>query len=554
MLGRRTPSSGRRVLRKDRTGASPFAVGAIVLVVVAIGCYFGFTKANPLASPFEVRAVFESANNIKVNSPVRIAGVNVGKVVGVERQPGSTAAVVELELQDKALPLHKDATAKVRPRIFLEGNFFVDLSPGTPSSPTLGDGDTLPMTQTSAPVQLDQVLTALQSDSREDLKTLLDQYGRALTDKPTAAQDRAQDPDVRGETAAESLNDTSKYAARALRGTAIVNDALQGQRPRDLSALIGSLATISRSLSNRQESLQGFVTNFNRTMAVTAAESTALRETIRELPPTLRVASTALRDLNAAFPATRRFARDILPGVRETPATITAARPFVEQSRRLFQPSELRGLTNQLRPATSDLSRVVDVSLSLLPQADLLAQCATKVILPAGDVKIDEGPLSTGVENYKEFWYGMVGLSAESQNFDGNGPYVRFQVGGGDQTVSVGGANTALGDTLFGATPQKPIGTRPAYPGKRPPYNSEAPCKDQPVPDFNGAKVGPADGSATPTAAARSFADGAAPNAKKASGSGSSSSKAAPQSAEKESVTSELLSRLNPFRAAGETK
>ena len=28
----------------------------------------------------------------------------------------------------------------------------------------------------------------------------------------------------------------------------------------------------------------------------------------------------------------------------------------------------------------------------------------------------------------------MVGLSGESQNFDGNGPYVRFQTGAGDQT------------------------------------------------------------------------------------------------------------------------
>ena len=30
----------------------------------------------------------------------------------------------------------------------------------------------------------------------------------------------------------------------------------------------------------------------------------------------------------------------------------------------------------------------------------------------------------------------MVGLAGEGQNFDGNGPYVRFQPGGGDQTLS----------------------------------------------------------------------------------------------------------------------
>ena len=84
-----------------------------------------------------------------------------------------------MELKDSALPLHEDATAKVRPRIFLEGNFFVDLKPGTPESPTLDSGDTIAITQTSTPVQLDQVLTSLQSDSREDLKQLLNGLSNA---------------------------------------------------------------------------------------------------------------------------------------------------------------------------------------------------------------------------------------------------------------------------------------------------------------------------------------------------------------------------------------
>ena len=43
-----------------------------------------------------------------------------------------------MRIDDKGQPIHKDATATIRPRIFLEGNFFVDLHPGTPSSPKLG--------------------------------------------------------------------------------------------------------------------------------------------------------------------------------------------------------------------------------------------------------------------------------------------------------------------------------------------------------------------------------------------------------------------------------
>ena len=163
----------KRTPRKDRTGLSPVAVAAVTLVVAAVLVYLGFTKAIPFQHGFRMNAVFQSAVSIRKNSPVRIAGVNIGKVTGVKRQPGTDASVVQMELKDEALPIHKDATMKIRPRIFLEGNFFVDVAPGTPSAPTIGDQDTIPMTQTSEPVQLDQVLTSLQADQRKDLKSVL---------------------------------------------------------------------------------------------------------------------------------------------------------------------------------------------------------------------------------------------------------------------------------------------------------------------------------------------------------------------------------------------
>ena len=78
-----------------------------------------------------------------------------------------------MEIQDNGLPIHKDATLKIRPRIFLEGNFFVDIQPGTPAAPNLKSGDTIPIQQTATPVQLGDLLTALQSDTRSDLQTLI---------------------------------------------------------------------------------------------------------------------------------------------------------------------------------------------------------------------------------------------------------------------------------------------------------------------------------------------------------------------------------------------
>ena len=124
-----------RARNRRRQGRSPFAVGVIALAVILVLTYLGFTKDIPFTTPFQVKATFESANSIRVGSPVRIAGVNVGKVAKVETGEESATSVVTLSLQKQALPLHEDATAKIRPRIFLEGNFFVDLRPGTPGAP-----------------------------------------------------------------------------------------------------------------------------------------------------------------------------------------------------------------------------------------------------------------------------------------------------------------------------------------------------------------------------------------------------------------------------------
>ncbi len=100
----------------------------------------------------------------------------------------------------------------------------------------------------------------------------------------------------------------------------------------------------------------------------------------------------------------------------------------------------------------------------LLPQVDLANRCVIRNILPTGDKVIDDGFLSSGLPNYKEFWQTMTGLSGESQNFDGNGSYTRFQTGGSNQTVSTG-PTTLGGPPLFGNAAEAPIGTRPARPG-----------------------------------------------------------------------------------------
>jgi ABC-type transporter Mla subunit MlaD len=469
--------------RRSRNRVSPFAAGMIVVALVAILVFVAFSSSLPFQHQYEVKAVVANAASIQARSPVRIAGVNIGEVKSVERQPDTTTSVVTMAIEDKGLPIFKDAQIKVRPRIFLEGNFFMDVQPGTPGSEKVPDGGTIPITQTSGPVQLDQVLTALQADTRKQLQVLVQGYGSALNGKPLPGEDATQDPDVRGLTAGEALNKSLDYSAQALRGVSIVNQALLGERLHDLSRLIAGQQKVSAALSANDKNLKDLVTNFNTTTAAFASESGNLSTTIRLLPGVLEAARPTLADLNRSFPPTRAFSREILPGVRQTAATIDASFPWIQQTRLLVSKPELQGLVAELKPAVRSLSAVTDQSLVLLPQVDLVNRCVIRNILPTGDKPVDDGFLSTGLPNYKEFWQTMTSLSGESQNFDGNGSYTRFQTGGSNQTVSTG-PTTIGGPPLFGNAAEPPVGTRPARPATKPPYNRKVACYKSALPNL----------------------------------------------------------------------
>src|SRR5919109_3899293 len=193
------PPPDERIFGRHYRGPKPVAIGVIVALLFLATFYLGFTKRLPFTSRgYELHAVLENATTLKPNSLVRIAGVNVGKVSTVE--PEGNMAEVTFNVSDDALPIHEDATIKVRPRLFLEGNFFLDLHPGSPSAPELDSGSTIPTTQTTTAVQIDEILTTLQSDTRTNLKRALKGYGEALNAVPTPSEDATQDPDVQGLT------------------------------------------------------------------------------------------------------------------------------------------------------------------------------------------------------------------------------------------------------------------------------------------------------------------------------------------------------------------
>ena len=91
---------------------------------------------------------------------------------------------------------------------------------------------------------------------------------------------------------------------------------------------------------------------------------------------------------------------------------------------------------------------------------------------------------STGGPNYREFLYTLANFAGAAQNFDGNGPYVRAQVGGGAGRWS---ANRIRWATRTPAATRSTMATRCAPPignqpqlGGMPPLKPDVRCDTQP--------------------------------------------------------------------------
>jgi phospholipid/cholesterol/gamma-HCH transport system substrate-binding protein len=475
---------------RHRSRVTNLTAGLTAGILVLVVCYLVFGGSIPFSgSPFQLRATFTAETQLHLASPVRIAGVEVGTVTSVKRVGGSsTAAVVTMAIQPSGLPIHADATADIRPRLFLEGNFYVDLHPGTPTAPSLSSGGTLPAANTTGPVQLDRVLSALNSDTRANLQTLVRGFGGALNGRPTTAQDASQDPTQRGLTAGQSLNQSLTYAAGAFKASAIVNQALLGQRPHDLSGVVSGTQRLFGALASESGRLSDLVGTLDATMAVLSNRQGDLQTTIALLPGTLRATDAALGPLQASFAPTRQFARELTPSIRQLGPTIDAGLPWLSQSIALFSPAELRGLVGSLTPAVQGTSATLSATNSLLHGSSDLARCLVHDIIPTGNQRISDPPVTTGMQVYQELFQSAVGLASSAQNFDGNGRYLRASTGGGDQRVAT--SSLPVSGPLYGSAVLAPLGTRPAFSGQAPPLRSTVACYRNPAPALNRVTTG----------------------------------------------------------------
>ena len=156
-------------------------ITAVVLVVAMVAVVVGGIPGGPgISLPWNHTMVLHvqlaNADGLAPHASVDVAGVKVGEVHDVAAQ--GNIAVATLDIDPQYGDIHSDAQVLLRPH-GLFGPKYIEITPGTNSGRALASGDTISVNQSVQPVDLDQVLQALQAPEAQNLRTAIVELGKA---------------------------------------------------------------------------------------------------------------------------------------------------------------------------------------------------------------------------------------------------------------------------------------------------------------------------------------------------------------------------------------
>ncbi|MGH3610642.1 MAG: MlaD family protein, partial [Pseudonocardiaceae bacterium] len=360
-------------------------ISAVMLLALFAVIFYAFNQGLPFVPRFTISALVRNSVNVRAGDPVRIAGVDVGAVSGVA--PAGDATRITFTLSSNGLPVHRDATLRIRDRLFLEGSYYLDLDPGTPAAPTLADGGRIPLAQTSSPVQFFQVLSTFDIAARANLKTLVAQLAAGFG--PGRGISLAA-------SGAAGLRRVTRSLKPALSDAAVVTRALRGTQPGDVGRLLSSAAEVTGTLGASSAQLAGLVTGLDVSSRALVASDGALAASISGLDQTLRVAPRALHAIDHTLPPVQRLAQALDPSLKVAPPLLRGLNTAVAEFAAVLGPMQRGRLLTSLRTTFEQLPTVLAQLGRAFPITKEVSDCLRTHVTPLLRETVPDGSLSTG--------------------------------------------------------------------------------------------------------------------------------------------------------------
>ena len=383
-----------------KTPPSPLRLAGLIgfvlaCVLVLTYLWISFGGSIPFAAQgYRIEVAFPQANELAGGADVRIAGVDVGTVVGlkVDRQDSRTLATLQIERRYAPIPTNTRATLRIKT---LLGETYVELSSGNRSGPDLPDGGRLADGQVQPDVALDQILSTFDPATRKAFETWMqDQAGAVVGRGADINASFGTLPDF--VDSGESLLSTLNAQSASVRG------------------LVANTGEFFNAISARRGQLSGLITAANGLFATTARRNQDLADVFKALPEFELQSRLTL-------PALTAFAHKADPVVR-------ALDPIAPQLTQSFGLADQ--LSPQLRQLFERLGPTITASKRGLPALDNVLHELPPLLQAFGPFLRNADPIVEYIGLFKPEITGFFGnVTAASQGFNHEAP---FAPGAGD--------------------------------------------------------------------------------------------------------------------------
>lgn len=252
---------------------------------------------------------FETGGQLVRGNEVLVAGQKVGSIDSLDLTDDGQA---EITISTER-PLTEGTTAQIR-ATSLSGiaNRYIALQMG-PGDEELPDGATIAADKTTSPVDIDQLFSIFDSDTRESLQNVF--KGQAAI--------YAGDPQLSREAykyLAPGLQSTERFLAELTRDQEV------------FAQFLASGADVLGSIAERREDLSSLTENANSALSAIAAESDSLDRALAVLPPTMRQANTTFVNLRAALDDVDQLVETSYPATEDLAPFLRDLRPVAEKA------------------------------------------------------------------------------------------------------------------------------------------------------------------------------------------------------------------------------
>jgi phospholipid/cholesterol/gamma-HCH transport system substrate-binding protein len=283
--------------------------------------------------PFLVRAELPDAQAVQPGQgqTVRVAGVRVGDVGDVELEDGKAVVDLELDRRYRGL-IRTGASALLRPKTGTK-DMFVEVDPG--EGRPLQDGGRIRIANTLPDIDPDEVLSALDSDTRDYLKLLISGAGKGLEGRGT------------------DLRQTFERLGPLHRDLARVSEAV-ARRRHNLRRLVNRYGLLTAELGRKDKDITRLVKASSTVFHSFAAEDQNISGLVARLPGTLRQTQTTLGKVDTLAQRMRPAFESLRPPFRKLDDANRAVQPFVREAAPEIQ-KQIRPFARSAQPFQRNL-------------------------------------------------------------------------------------------------------------------------------------------------------------------------------------------------------